>query len=323
MNTQNQDQLIYDKASKKVNRKNLLVFLLILVYFTSLYILFQMDFFTTSQASLNNVYIGSALSQICLYAMIFLLLSFGKKFFRTMYWLGFLYSLVLLYVPVHFLLKDYFHVVTYGVWIILQLLFLNFIYRYGKSLKTNKWCKIFFDLELEMEEGEDLDQTYHLKYKNEQDTFKKEEEKKEYDLPQISLRLGITIYASLMVFPILLQIFSSWFASIDLQSVFATRDIFIFCIFSALIWTFPVFFFYYDHPYSKKITYGCLAVELARIIAYSFTFMKYYTSSEYSIRVFILFILVDVIRYALLIHSLFPIFSMEMPEFEENDEYED
>ena len=52
-------------------------------------------------------------------------------------------------------------------------------------------------------------------------------------LPQLSVRLGIIIYGELILFPILIQIFSNLFASLDMQKVFATKDMFMLCIFTA------------------------------------------------------------------------------------------
>ncbi len=56
-------------------------------------------------------------------------------------------------------------------------------------------------------------------------------EKAPMTLPQLSVRLGIIIYGELILFPILIQIFSNLFASLDMQKVFATKDIFMLCIF--------------------------------------------------------------------------------------------
>ena len=323
MNTYSQDQLIYDKAKSKVNRKNTIVFLIMLVYFITLFIIFQMKFAQNVQTGLNPILIGLFLSELCLYGFLFCLLSFGKKIFRAFYWIGIFYSLLLLYAPIHYLLNDYFHFVPYLVWFGTSLIKTILLIRYGKYMKKNRWFKVYFDLEIEVEEGlddEDIEemflgkQTTRIKHDN-------EEEEEPFTLPQICLRLGICVYASLMVVPILMQIFSRFFSSNDLQSVFATKAMFIFCIFTAVIWTIPLFICYYNHPSARKVVYGCLGCEVLRMVFYSRTLFHFYQTGDYPIRVFILFILVDILRYIVLLFSIKPIFSIEMPELEEDNDY--
>ena len=119
-------------------------------------------------------------------------------------------------------------------------------------------------------------------------------------LPQLSIRLGIIIYGELIVFPILVQIFSNLFESLDMQQVFATKDIFILCIFTAFIWTIPLFYMYYNQRATKKIITGCMLGELIRILIYLPTFMGYYNSKDYAMRVFIFFAILDIIRLTIL-----------------------
>lgn len=326
MNTRSQDQLIYDKARTKVNKRNTMALLFMSIYHLTIFIVYQFNYLTSFHTNFKTIYLACAVSQICLFGVIFLLLSYGKKIFRMFYWLAYLYSIVLLYVPIYYLQNDYFHWQAYLAWIGSSLLFILFEKKFGNSLKTNKWCKIYYDYEIVIDENTDESEIQDIFLS--ESSFQEEnediqEEKEPLTLPELSMRLGISIYASLMIFPIFLTIFSEWFASIDLKTVFATKDLFIFCIFSALIWTLPVFFFYYNHPASKKLTILCLAFETIRILIYSKTFIGYIQSNMYPIRVFILFILIDMIRYCILIHSLSPIFKMEMPEsFEQDDENE-
>ena len=119
-------------------------------------------------------------------------------------------------------------------------------------------------------------------------------------LPQLSVRLGIIIYGELILFPILIQIFSNLFASLDMQKVFATKDIFMLCIFTAFIWTIPLFYMYYNQKATKKIIACCMIGEFIRILVYLPTFMNYYKSQEYSLRVFIFFVILDLIRLVIL-----------------------
>lgn len=46
-------------------------------------------------------------------------------------------------------------------------------------------------------------------------------------LPQLSVRLGIIIYGELILFPILIQIFSNLFASLDMQKYLQQRHVYV------------------------------------------------------------------------------------------------
>ncbi|WP_181990229.1 MULTISPECIES: hypothetical protein [Holdemanella] len=186
----------------------------------------------------------------------------------------------------------------------------------GGYLKNNRWCKIYYDHTIELDDEDDdwvEKQTKNVDYNKIKEKYAKEMEQDEQDdedeyetekapmtLPQLSIRLGIIIYGELILFPILIQIFSNLFESMDMQKVFATKDIFVLCIFTAFIWTIPLFYMYYNQKATKKIIACCMIGELIRILVYLPSLMKYYNSHEYSIRVFIFFILIDIIRLLIL-----------------------
>mgnify|MGYP000457867514 FL=1 len=187
----------------------------------------------------------------------------------------------------------------------------------GGYLKNNRWCKIYYDHTIELDDEDDdwvEKQTKNVDYNKIKEKYAKEMEQDEQDdedeyetekapmtLPQLSIRLGIIIYGELILFPILIQIFSNLFESMDMQKVFATKDIFVLCIFTAFIWTIPLFYMYYNQKATKKIIACCMIGELIRILVYLPSLMKYYNSHEYSIRVFIFFILIDIIRLLILL----------------------
>lgn len=333
-----QDQIIYKKAKNRVITRLIISWILLCLYFIGAFTVLNLDFLKTTN-NLNTVIIVLAISQLCLYGFIFLLLSFGKKIFRILYWLVFILTLCLFYVPIHFAMQDMAHILTYASMLGFMFIKTMFLVQLGSYLKHNKWSRIFFDLTIDVyeDEMEDTIEQPVLRVKQVkkkpvrqpepeyiyEEEEEEAEEKEPYTQPQVSIRLGIGIYASLMVFPILIQIFSNYFASYDLQTVFATQDMFMLCIFTALVWTVPVFYLYYDHPYAKRIVLICAILEVFCILFYAPKFIGYYVGKdpEYPLRVFILFILVDAIRYGVLFYCLKPLLHIESPtHIDEDDE---
>ncbi|MDD7281875.1 hypothetical protein [Floccifex sp.] len=300
----NQDQIIYEKAKKIVNRNHWTVFFIVLIYFITFYLIFQLKFMEQVQFAIHSVLIASFLSELCLYGLLFTLLSTGKKFARWLYSLGNLYSFALLFIPAYYLINDYFHIIPYIIWIVALFIKNIGLLKYGGYLRNNRWAKVYYDHEIEIEDDEDIE-NYYLKSKN------KTKDEEPFTLPQLCLRLGICVYGSLLVFPIFMQIFASLFESNDLQSVFAIKDMFLFCIYSAVIWTIPIFLFYYSHPFSKKSVGLCFILECVRILFYAKTLFQYFTQNLYPVRVYIFFIIVDIIRYILILISIYPIFKKE------------
>lgn len=303
----NQDQLIYDKAKKRVNRKHWTVFSIIFIYFITFYLIFQMNFISKTAFPIRNILLSNGISEICLYGLLFCLLSTGKKIFRSLFKIGILYSHLMLLVPIYYLINDFFHFMPYLIWLFALEIKNLYLLRYNRELYTNRWAKIFYDLEIEIEEDQDIEDIYL----NDKDYKEKEEP---YTLPQLCLRLGICIYGSLFVIPICMHLLASFFASNDLQTVFATKAMFIFCIYTAIVWTIPLFCFYYNHSASKKVVCLCILFELLRIIVYARTLYSYYIQNIYPIRVFIFFILADCIRYGLLLWSLKPLFQKNVSQ---------
>ena len=148
---------------------------------------------------------------------------------------------------------------------------------------------------------------------------------------KLAVRIGIVVYSSLGLFPILIQIFHSLFASNDYQYIFANHDMFVSCLISAILWTIPVLFMYYEHPRSKQLVKACILGELIRIACYLPTFIGYIRAEDttYPVRTFIFYIAFDVVRYLLLGMTIRPIFKMDPPEpkndddeYDNDDEYE-
>lgn len=128
-------------------------------------------------------------------------------------------------------------------------------------------------------------------------------------MQRAAIYLGAAVYGEMFIFPVIVSNFKDFFASTDMKSVFATRDIFILCMASALIWTVAILFLYYASAKSKKVILGCWVAELVVNAWYIPRFIGYYTSGTpaYPLQVFIFFAILDLIRYAFIIMALYPL----------------
>lgn len=129
-------------------------------------------------------------------------------------------------------------------------------------------------------------------------------------MQHLAVRLGICVYGEMILFPILVSIFSDYFVSSDMKNVFATRDIFLLCIASAMIWTIAIFILYYAPAWSKKAVLGCWLGEVLVNVWYIPRFLGYYHSISitWPIQVFIFFAILDLLRYALILLVSLPVF---------------
>ena len=312
---QEENLILYQKAKHKITIHLILYFILLCIYFLAMTYLFSsMEFLKVDNSAFKSMLIKLGTGQILLYGITFLLLSTGKKWFKILYWIDVVISLLLIYFPVKMLMTNLSMLLPFFVLIACMLIKTIVLCQIGGYLKHNRWCKIYYDHTIELDDEDDdwvEKQTKNVDYEKIKDKYEKEFEESDQEdeyvtekapmtLPQLSIRLGIIIYGELMLFPILIQIFSNLFESLDMQKVFATKDIFMLCIFTAFIWTIPLFYMYYNQKATKKIIACCMLGEIIRIMLYLPKFMGYYKSNEYSIRVFIFFVIVDIIRVAIL-----------------------
>lgn len=314
---QEQNLILYQKAKQKITIHLILYFAILCIYFFLMAYLFSnIEFLKVDDPSFHSMLLKLTAGQLILYGITFVLLSLGNKWFRILYWIDLVITLLLIYFPIHLLLSNLKNILPFFILIACMLLKTVALNQIGGYLKNNRWCKIYYDHTIELDDEDDdwvEKQTKNVDYNKIKEKYAKEMEQDEQDdedeyetekapmtLPQLSVRLGIIIYGELILFPILIQIFSNLFESMDMQKVFATKDIFVLCIFTAFIWTIPLFYMYYNQKATKKIIACCMIGELIRILVYLPSLMKYYNSHEYSIRVFIFFILIDIIRLLIL-----------------------
>lgn len=315
---QEQNLILYQKAKQKITIHLILYFAILCIYFFLMAYLFSnIEFLKVDDPSFHSMLLKLTAGQLILYGITFVLLSLGNKWFRILYWIDLVITLLLIYFPIHLLLSNLKNILPFFILVACMLVKTMALSQIGGYLNNNRWCKIYYDHTIELDDEDDdwvEKQTKNVDYNKIKEKYAKEMEQDEQDdedeyetekapmtLPQLSIRLGIIIYGELILFPILIQIFSNLFESMDMQKVFATKDIFVLCIFTAFIWTIPLFYMYYNQKATKKIITCCMIGELIRILVYLPSLMKYYNSHEYSIRVFIFFILIDIIRLLILL----------------------
>ena len=310
----NQDIVIYKKAKGRVRAHLLFYPIALLAFFVfTLFVLGQDILF---DPAFSKLFFALAIGQIAIFILLFIFLAFGNKWVRWLYWLVMVLVYAQLLIPVYFAIQDIAHITLYGKYLFCMLLKTIFLTQVGVYLFKNSYCRTFYNKTIEINGDE-----YELEFDYEPDpepepdimlsSYDLEEEEEEiiYTKPQIAYRLGICIYASLVLFPAFCQIFNGIFVSMDMQSSFAAKEIFIHCIFSAFIWTIPVFYLYYNQPNSKKCILACIGCEFVTILWYLYRLKAFLDSDLYSIRVFILFILLDIIRYIVIAHFLKPVFT--------------
>ena len=353
-----QDYFLYKKCKQRVIRRLLLTFSFLILYSIGLYLSFYHAILKVDSNGFTVILATVLLIQLSIYSILFLLLSNGSKIYRFLYWVIYLFTIALIYIPIQSMLNDTEHLFSYVLLILFMFIKLSVLYRFGKYLKNDPNAKVFFDHIIEVNAyGEFEDKRFSKDLKkaekklnqkpavlpNMQMPVDDEIEVEEMDgnpndeivIPtnpyedltykKLSIRLGIVIYFSLGLFPIIVQVFHSLFASNDYEHIFANQDLFIACMVSAIVWTVPILFLYFNHPRSKLTVKIVLGIECLRIALYCPSFIGYFKSEEvsYSLRVFIFFILLDLIRYIFLFTSIRPIFKLEVPEpVNDDDDYQ-
>ena len=307
------DIQVYKKAKGRVRAHLLFYTFALVAYF--IFTFFFLEVTPYSNPSFFKTFICLSLGQIVLFSLLFGLLAIGNKWMRWLYWLCIPIVFLLYIVPVKLALNDLGNYMLYAKYLFCMIIKTMLLIQIGLYLFRNKYCRTFYNKTLFVN-GEE----YELEMDVEEDEIEEDiqiqpqvEEKVDtsiiYTRPQVALRLGACVYASLVIFPAFCQIFNGLFMSMDMQSSFAAKEIFIHCIFSAFIWTIPVFYLYYDQSTSKKCIAACVAGEVAMFLWYLYHLKQFLDLQAYSVRVFVLFILLDLIRYFLIYHFVKPIFS--------------
>lgn len=310
----NTDYKIWKKARNKMVAKLMLYFLADCLFVLGSSALLSLDFLKTYETMVRPQFLYVSLGEIIVWLLIFLALSVGKAWVRWLYWLAYGLQAAALYVPLKMMGSDASHVLVYLVWIFCMFIQLAVQLQMGLSLWRGRSAKIFYDHVLEVYDDEPMLEPQPVVRKRQPEAEEVQEEPVEaapLTWPQVSLRLGICVYGELILFPMAVQMFQGFFSSYNMQNVFATRDMFLICIFSAFVWTIPIFFLYYSQKSTKRMIWGTIALEVCFALWYGTRLLEYFHAGQYPNRVFILFVAINIVRYALIGMVIAPVLKGE------------
>ena len=216
---QEQNLILYQKAKQKITIHLILYFAILCIYFFLMAYLFSnIEFLKVDDPSFHSMLLKLTAGQIILYGITFVLLSLGNKWFRILYWIDLVITLLLIYFPIHLLLSNLKNILPFFILVACMLVKTIALSQIGGYLKNNRWCKIYYDHTIELDDEDDdwvEKQTKNVDYNKIKEKYAKEMEQDEQDdedeyetekapmtLPQLSIRLGIIIYGELILFPI-------------------------------------------------------------------------------------------------------------------------
>ena len=175
---QEENLILYQKAKHKITMRFIIYFTILCIYFLSMAYLFSnMDFLKVNDSTFQSMLVKLSTGQIFLYGITFILLSTGKKWFRILYWIDILISFLLIYFPIHLLLSNLNSILPFFILVAFMLLKAVALCQVGGYLKNNRWCKIYFDHTIELDDEDDdwvEKQTKNVNYEKIKSKFEKE-----------------------------------------------------------------------------------------------------------------------------------------------------
>ena len=153
---QEENLILYQKSKHKITIHLILYFFVLCVYFLAMAYLFSsMEFLKVDDPAFRSMLIKLGIGQILLYGITFLLLSTGKKLFRVLYWINIAISFLIIYFPIKLLLSNLTTILPFFVLVACMLLKTIVLCQFGGYLRNNRWCKIYFDHTIELDDEND------------------------------------------------------------------------------------------------------------------------------------------------------------------------
>lgn len=143
--------------------------------------------------------------------------------------------------------------------------------------------------------------------------------------PRMAIKIAICVFGELILFPALVHIFKNSFVSIDNTHVFATNLMFTLSILTAAIWTPAIFFLYLKQPGVKKAVYLSTVVQLIALCFGGWMLWQFHQGETitYSNKVFLYFILLELVRYGILFFVIKPVFELDEIYKTNDDPYDE
>ncbi len=140
-----QDYFLYKKCKQRVIRRLFLTFSFLILYSIALYLGFYHAILQVDSNGFTVILATVLLIQLSIYSILFLFLSSGSKIYRFLYWVIYILTVALVYIPIQSMINDIEHLFSYVLLIIFMLIKLNVLYRFGKYLKNDPNAKVFYD----------------------------------------------------------------------------------------------------------------------------------------------------------------------------------
>lgn len=119
------------------------------------YLFSNINFLKVDDPSFHSMLLKLTAGQLILYGITFVLLSLGNKWFRILYWIDLVITLLLIYFPIHLLLSNLKNILPFFILIACMLLKTVALSQIGGYLKNNRWCKIYYDHTIELDDEDD------------------------------------------------------------------------------------------------------------------------------------------------------------------------
>ena len=317
---------LYKKAQAYNKRQMIYACSTVSISFIVTEILIHIPMFRIENPLFTKFYMVISLIEILSYITLTYLLDSGNRLYRYLYWIAFFVSATIILYPLTSIIKYITTSVPYIGLTVLLGIKIWILWKIGQYLQHNPNAQFVYDQVLFVDEiqNEKVIKTPILQEKKEatitktMPTIRQGNDGipvyyEDASYTKLATRLAGVIYGSLMIFPIIIQLLHKWFVSFDYTSNFALGGMFMACIISSLTWTIPIFYMYYNQPQSKRIVRICWFIEGMRMLYYGKTLFDYFQMDYYPITAFILFIILDGVRYYAMFRFSNPIFQMEVP----------
>ena len=321
-----QNKKYLNKALVYNRRRMILTMATVILAFVLSEIILHIPLFAIENRLFQVFILLMSVIEIFSYLSLFVCLNTGNRLYRYLYWVGFFTSVSMMLYPISCIFSNLTNGLTYILLLIIMGVKCLVLFRQGQYLFHNPNAQYIYDRILfvdDMKKEKDVKPKKKPVNKN-MPTIRKGSDGipvyyQDSSYQKISFRLAALIYGTLMLYPVIIQIFHNLFVSFDFQSNFALRGMFMACVISALVWTIAIFYLYYNQPQSRTVILFCWVVEIIRIIYSSVQLFGFFQSDNYPLRAFILFIFMDLLRYIGLFYYTKMVFSLEIPLSQDNE----